>query len=323
MQSVMKHVVLLITATLAIATTTRGTASAQILTTARCQNAFSVSSDTAQRRMSWGMYCRTHPGPDAGGAPRPATHYVNNESITDYNTADPTNLRPFLFPTYLDQAAFAVWDIPDTALTPGTQPPTAAPTNPGVCLVLPLQAVNVGLCVAGCYTEDMPLQFADGTMGIKAAALSSKADLVTLSPDATLDNLSTVNNKVDRYTTDVVESMQVIYSLTMQSGGRLRVTNEHPLLGPDGVIRQAQTLQVGDALVRADGTPDPIVDVQVEKVFGKVYNVQPITTDYASNIVIAGGYLNGSLRYQNEFLDTINSLILRRSIGEQAATLTN
>jgi hypothetical protein len=322
MQSLTKHLVFLITTTLAVATATQGIASAQILTTARCQNAFNVSSDTAQRRMSWGMYCRAHPGPDAGGVPRPATHYVNNESVTDYNTAAPT-LQPFLFPTYLDQSVFAVWDIPDTALTPGGVPPTSEPTNANVCLVLPAQAVNVGLCVAGCYTGETALQFADGAMGIKAAALSSKADLVTLSPDATLDNLSTVNNKVDRYTTDVVESLQTIYTLTMTSGGRLRVTHEHPLLGPDGIIRQAQMLGVGDALVRADGKPDPIVDIQIDKVFGKVYNVRPVTTDYVSNLVIAGGYLNGSLRFQNEFLDAINSLILRRSFGEQATKLTN
>ena len=272
--------------------------------------------------MSWGMYCRANPGPDAGGAPRPATHYMTNESVTDYNTAAP-NIKPFLFPTYLDQATFGVWDIPDGSLTPNTVPPDSAPTSPNVCLVLPQEAVNVGLCVAGCYTEDTALQFADGPMGIKSAALSSKGDLVTLSPDATFDNLATVTNKVDRYTTDVVEALQTIYTLRMSSGGRLRVTNEHPLLGPDGVIRQAQTLKVGDSLVRADGKPDPIVDIQVAKVMGKVYNVRPVTTDYVSNVVIAGGYLNGSLRYQNEFLDTINSLILRRSLGAQAGKLTN
>jgi hypothetical protein len=215
-----------------------------------------------------------------------------------------------------------VWDIPDTALTPNTMPPTAAPTTANVCLVLPLSAVNVGLCVAGCYAEDTALQFADGPMGIKAAALSSKANLVTLSPDATLDNLTLMNNQVDRYTTDVVEGTQTIYTLRMSSGGQLRVTNEHPLLGPDGIIRQAQMLEVGDTLVRADGKSDPIVSIEIEKMFGKVYNVRPVTTDYVSNIVVAEGYLNGSLRYQNEFLDTVNSLILRRSFGEQADKLT-
>jgi hypothetical protein len=313
--SSMKHLVFLTTATLAVVMAAQGTASAQLLTTARCQNAFNVTSDTAQRRMAWGMFCRANPGA------RPATHFVTNESVTDFNTAAAT-LKPFLFPTYLDQATFAVWDIPNTSLTPTTVPPTTPPASGTTCVALPAQAVNVGLCVAGCYVEGTALQFADGPMGIKAAALSDKANLVTLAPDATLDNITLIDNQVDRYTTDVVEAKQTIYTLRMQSGGQLRVITEHPLLGPDGVIRQAQALKVGDSLVRADGKPDPIVSVQVDSVFGKVYNVRPVTTDYTSNIIIAEGYLNGSLRYQNEFLDTINSLILRRSLAEQTDQLT-
>jgi hypothetical protein len=160
-------------------------------------------------------------------------------------------------------------------------------------------------------------------MGIKAAAEASKANLVTLSPDATLDNLTFTSNKVERYTTDVAAAVQTIYTLNMKSGGQLKVTNEHPLLDGQGIIRQAQALKVGDQLIRANGKRDPIVSISVEKIFGKVYNVKPVTTDYVSNIVVAGGYLNGSVRFQNEFLDQVNSLILRRSLAEQAGKLTN
>ena len=67
---------------------------------------------------------------------------------------------------------------------------------------------------------------------------------------------------------------------------------------------------------------DPIAKIEINKIFGKVYNVKPVTLDYVSNIVVAEGYLNGSVRYQNEFLNTINSLILRRSLAEQAPRLT-
>jgi intein/homing endonuclease len=102
----------------------------------------------------------------------------------------------------------------------------------------------------------------------------------------------------------------------MKSGGSLRVTAEHPLLTDDGIMRQAEDLKVGASLVRADGSPDAISSVEVSKIFGKVYNVRPTTVDYTSNIVVAGGYLNGSVRYQNEFLDMINALILRRALAD-------
>lgn len=64
-------------------------------------------------------------------------------------------------------------------------------------------------------------------------------------------------------------------------------------------MRQAKALAVGSKLVRADGSPDPIVWIEISNVFGKVYNVGPVSVDYTSNIVVAGGYLNGSVKYQS------------------------
>jgi hypothetical protein len=234
---------------------------------------------------------------------RPIYHFLSDQSVTDHTNAS-ASLRPWLFPVYYDFIFAGTWDVPD-----------GAGTN---CLLLPTSAVHAGLCIAGCYEGSTPLRFADGDLGIRAALDASKVDLVTLSETATLDNLQFSKNRVENYTVDKFEAWQTIYTFTMRSGGVLRVTSEHPLLTSDGVMRQAQGLRIGDELVRADGSPDPIRSVDVEKFFGKVYNVKPVTLDYTSNIVIAGGYLNGSQRYQNEFLDTINSLILRRALAEQA-----
>jgi len=316
----MKHLALFTVMILSTVAGVRGTASAQLLTASRCQNAFGVPLDTAQRRYAWALFCRSHPGPDATGALRPGTAYLTDQSVTDHDTTT-TDINAAvsqqrLFPTYFDYVTFGVFDIPDSALATGANP-TTPPTVGSTCLALPTSAVNVGLCVAGCYVEGTQLQFADGNMGIKDAATAGKVDLVTLAPTATLDNLQYTKNTVEHYITDVVESVQQIYTISMMSGGQLRVTNEHPLLTSDGVIHQAQGLKVGDQLIRANGKLDPIVSIQTDKVLGKVYNVKPVTTDYVSNIVVAGGYLNGSIRYQNEFLDTINSLILRRSLSEQ------
>lgn len=298
----MKNLVLLVGSVVSVAAFSDD-ASAQLLSAERCQNAYNVTSTQAQGRYAWALYCKDHPGNSAAGTPRPGTHYLTNESVTDYNASSAT-LKPYLFPTYFNQVTFTPWDVPD-----------GSGTN---CALLPTSAFNVGLCVAGCYVETTPLRFADGGVGIKAAALAGKVDLVTLAPNATLDALTTTTNTVERYTVDRQEDWQVIYSLEMRSGGRLDVTAEHPLLTSDGMMRQAEDLKAGDELVRANGAADPIVSINISKMFGKVYNVRPVTVDYTSNIVVAAGYLNGSVRYQNEFLDMINALILRRSLAEHA-----
>jgi hypothetical protein len=349
----MKHLALFLSTVTAVAGL-QHTASAQLINPDRCPNAFGVTQAQAQGRYAWALYCRNHPRTDATNVTLvPGNHYLTDASLDYYNTDTDAFQKVHLFPTYHDFVTNGIWDIPDTAYwteviggggclttAPGSTVssnllPVQCPIAPGPqtsalattsvqgndCYALPTSALNVGLCVAGCYTEDTALQFAGGAMGIKAAALAGKVDLITLDPSATLDRLQYTENKVAHYITDMREDWQTIYTLTMKSGGRLNVTSEHPLLTDDGIIRQAQHLAIGSRLVRADGKPDPVVQIDVKKIFGKVYNVKPVTLDYVSNIVVAEGYLNGSVRYQNEFLTAVNSLILRRSLASQADQL--
>lgn len=290
----------------------RSIASAQILVTTdtRCANAVGVSTTQAAARYAWALHCYNNVP-----MPPPGYTYTDEQWLTDASIADHDNplnagIKDHLFPIYYNAALGTIWNAPDSATADCMAP-----------VGRPIPAFNVGLCTTGCYVENTPLQFADGAMGIKAAWQAGKADLVTLAPAATLDNLQFVNNTVKSYSVDVVDEWQTIHTFSMKSGGQLHVTSEHPLLTADGVIRQAKSLKRGDELVRATGKPDPIVKIAVSRLFGKVYNVKPVTTDYTSNIVIAGGYLNGSVRYQNEFLDMVNSLILRRALTSQAGKL--
>jgi hypothetical protein len=289
-----------VTAGLLMVVGPEGVASAQLLdpTNQRCANAIGVSEAQAQARYAWAFYCRSNPGMN------PPIKYLSDQSVVAYN--DPLNapIRPRLFPTYYDFLTADTWDVPDNA---GTN-----------CMLLPASAFHAGLCVTGCYEGSTALRFSDGDMSIRMALQSGKIDLVTLAEDSTLDNLQFIDNRVQSYTVDRFEEWQEIYTLTMKSGGQLRVTGEHPLLTSDGVMNQAQRLRPGNALIRADGSFDPILEIDTDTIFGKVYNIKPITTDYVSNVVVAGGYLNGSQRYQNEFLDTVNTLILRRALAEQA-----
>lgn len=70
--------------------------------------------------------------------------------------------------------------------------------------------------------------------------------------------------------------------------------------------------------MREDGSPDRIISVSRERWFGKAYNIRPKTTDLLSNILVAQGYLNGSVRFQNEFVEDMNRIILRKNIPHDA-----
>jgi hypothetical protein len=299
-------------ATVSLLASTQDIASAQVIEMDfRCAGQTAVSPTQATARYQWALWCRDHIPPTLPPGVSTiawrAISWLTTDSIADYNDPIFAGVRDRLFPIY-SRADQLVWNAPDSATADCS---------------LKTNYVNIGLCVAGCYTEDTPLQFAEGSIAIKSAIDLGKADLVTLAPTATLDNLQYVTNQVHRYSADLQEDWQVIHALTMHSGGSLRVTSEHPLLTSDGIIRQAKSLKVGDNLLLANGKPDPIVKIATNKMFVKVYNVKPVTIDYTTNIVVAGGYLNGSGRYQNEFLNMVNALILRRAITDQIDEFAN
>jgi hypothetical protein len=171
-----------------------------------------------------------------------------------------------------------------------------------------------GYCEAACYTPEQKILFSTGEVPILEAMKSSREDLITLTPDSTLDNLQLHQNSTFSYTREIRDAEQKLCVITTQSGGQLSITLEHAVINGEGRIVQAQTLKVGDALVKADGTLDPIVDIQRTTYFGKVYNIAPVTTDPVSNILVAQGYLVGSVRFQNDEVRYINRIILYQAV---------
>jgi len=129
-----------------------------------------------------------------------------------------------------------------------------------------------------------------------------------------------MNNQVGRWTVDIAPANQAIYTIKMKSGGSLRVTNEHPLVTGEGVMKQAQELAVGEQLVRDNGQRDPIVSITKADEFTKVYNVRPATTDLTTNVLVAQGYLAGSAAYQNEFLKYLNRVLFRGKVPASLIT---
>jgi hypothetical protein len=312
-------------------------AQAQVLspTDARCagppEYGGYLPQENARHRMAWALECRKrYECAGSTWGPRVLTDDSLYGDTTDPNfqgwaELDATS-KQRVWPLYYSSLNGNYWSAPEPAVYPMASWESYTCTNLTVALTScdafktqysTYGMRNSGLCWSGCYTPEMQISYASGDMGIKLAYDSGKLDLITLTPDATLDNLQYMENKLKSYTVDVEEQRQVIYSFDMESGGTLRVTSEHPLLTDDGIMRQAQDLTKGQRLIKKDGTSDVISSLQKEQYFGKVYNVKPVTYDYQSNIVVAQGYLSGSSRYQNEYLDMINSVILRRALSEE------
>ena len=172
----------------------------------------------------------------------------------------------------------------------------------------------VAYCESSCYTPDQSLRFSKGDVNIVDAMKAMRDDVVTLASDATLDNLATQTSKVYSYTTEIRDVEQVIYKLTMASGGSLSVTNEHPIIISSGRLIKAEKVHVGDELVHADGSLDAVIGVEKTTHFGKVYNIKPMSREPVANILIAQGYLVGSARFQNDDVGYMNRVLLYRGI---------
>ncbi|WP_169796452.1 Hint domain-containing protein [Chondromyces crocatus] len=173
-----------------------------------------------------------------------------------------------------------------------------------------------GYCESSCYTPEQEVLFPDGYQRIDVAVDALRPTMITLTPDATLDDLQFMESPVDSYTAELRDTDHVIFEIVAESGGRLRLTDQHPVILGDGKLVQARALKVGDTLLREDGALDPITSVEVRDHHGKVYNLRPKTTDRVSNLLIAQGYVVGSSRYQNDDIGYVNRTILTEHIPE-------
>jgi hypothetical protein len=170
-----------------------------------------------------------------------------------------------------------------------------------------------GYCEASCYTPEQRVLFSDGYEPILDALNARREDLITLTPDSSLDNVKLQQGHIYNYTAEIRDAEHPIVEIRTASGGQLRVTVEHPVITGEGRLVAAQSLKVGNELVKADGTLDPIVSVTRTRYYGKVYNLRPASTNRVSNVLVAEGYLVGSSLFQNDEVGYINRMILYRN----------
>lgn len=223
----------------------------------------------------------------------------------------------WLYPVYVDpDDSYQPWKGPGA-------PGTASQSSSAIEIenldpkLKSVQILQDGICEPGCYTPNQNILFSDGPVAIGEAQRLGRDDLMTLSPGASFDKIELINNKVLHYTLDQRPAKQQILTFRMASGGHLSVTTEHPIVTPEGNLKRAREFLPGEHLIKQDGTLDEIVNVEEDFWTGRTINLKPTTTDLTSNILVAQGYLNGSGRFQSEYVEELNRLILRQNIPDE------
>jgi hypothetical protein len=280
----------------------------------RCTNDQLIPTDLADGRSNWARSMKQLTG---------NSYYLSNAA--NLEIIDPANEKFHLYPIYSTLAGtFYIGPGPNgyyAGQGPAGYPASAngrASTKAGIESVTQgyknANVYNEWVCQPGCYTYDQEVRFANGFLPIQKAVDKGVIDVVTLAPEATLDKLSFMTNEVASFTFDMKDAEQDILVFQTASGNHIKVTTEHPLIAEDGSVRRAADFSKGESLVREDGSPDEITSIDTIHWYGRTYNLRPVTTDLVSNVVVAQGYLNGSGRYQLEYVRELNRVILRENI---------
>lgn len=265
---------------------------------------------TGYGRQEWANTAYSYWAYSAGNVTEARRYWLPASFASEVETYAAQNID--LYPVYAAaDASIWVGPGPGNATWHGTTQNQIALLGFTGAFQLPAGISVQAVCEAGCYMPDQKLQMGEKNVSVVDAQANGVSSLTTLTPDATIDSISFMNNQVGRWTVDIAPANQDIFTLKTKSGGSLRVTNEHPLVTGDGVMKQAQDLVVGESLVRDTGARDPIVSITKTTEFTKVYNVRPTTTDLKTNVLVAQGFLSGSAAYQNEFLKYLNRVLFR------------
>ena len=169
----------------------------------------------------------------------------------------------------------------------------------------------VGYCGLGCLTPDQVVEFGEGLLPIGSKEARAQKTVMTLAEGAKLESIQLKETPLRQIVTDTEAHKQPILVIKTASGGMIKVTENHPLVDQDGKIRRGDEMKTGDSLVTGDGKLDQIVSIERTEYFGKVYNIRVESPKIEENIYLAQGYLNGSIKLQNEYVRFLNRRLLR------------
>lgn len=163
-----------------------------------------------------------------------------------------------------------------------------------------------------CYKPDQKIQMGGEYVGIDDVASLESRTVTTLAAEATMENPTTLEQPIASISS--ASGAQEIYVLEGAEGERIEVTGGHPMVLADGTIRVAKELKEGDTLAGEKGAIIALARIGTYKYDGKVWNIKPESEKKAENIVIAEGFLAGSMRFQEQWAHEKFRLFVRDAV---------
>lgn len=170
------------------------------------------------------------------------------------------------------------------------------------------------LCPYGCFGADERILFGEEWLTIPEA-LAQGIEWVS-----SLSKKSSVFKPVVKTDTNILTytggyEKHDLITFHLSSGMRLSVTKNHPMVADTGEIVRADRVQLGDRLLTVSG-PALISAIQRAQTAEKVWNISPVSEGALDNVLIAEGFITGSLRFQNEWADHASRTLIKDTLSE-------
>lgn len=174
---------------------------------------------------------------------------------------------------------------------------------------------KVGWCeVAGCYSPGQRVLFGGhGWLPIEEAGLGG-VDVISGFAQNWMpgDEVDVVDEKLQSFT--VGDQFDSILVVRTESGKQVEVTDLHPLVEASGRVIKAKNIRAGvTRLLTVDGE-ELVTSSESVPYSGKVWNVEPASLRTRANLHLAEGFIAGSVRYQNEWIDDSERRALRDQV---------
>jgi hypothetical protein len=174
----------------------------------------------------------------------------------------------------------------------------------------------IGFCYCGCLERSTGIFVQDPKSGRNA---TERIDQITvgsvavhaLTDDATLSRVRYEPRGVEARTAGSEDKPLVV--LHTADGALLAATELHAILLSTGAMIAAKDLEVGQSMVRQDGSFSTIASITRESTKDDVFNVLTNAgLNHKGHMIVANGLIVGDLMWQNTLAKDLNSIIVRQ-----------
>jgi len=176
--------------------------------------------------------------------------------------------------------------------------------------------VYIGFCYCGCLERSTGIFIQDPKSGRNS---TERIDQITvgsvsvhaLTEDATLSRVRYEPRAIEARTAGAENKPLVVVHTA--DGAVLAATELHAILLSTGAMVAAKDLEVGQSMVRQDGSFSIIASITRESTKDDVFNVLTNAgLSHKGHMIVANGLIVGDLMWQNTLAKDLNSIIVRQ-----------